>query len=139
MPILKTEILGSLIEISYEKNEYDKLISLIETFKERLKEFPNTGKVNDKNIIFLAALKAEDQLWEKKNLLEEYNDRDNSIKDQNTTIKKLNKEIIFLKDEISEMKSSSASEKNHNITLIEEINKMNVKIVSIQKKIKDSI
>ena len=39
MPILKIDILGSIIEINYEQNEYDKLIYLIKNFKNRLKEF----------------------------------------------------------------------------------------------------
>ena len=41
MPILKTEILGSLIEINYEESEKDKLRKVIEKFNERLLDFEN--------------------------------------------------------------------------------------------------
>ena len=62
MPILKTEILGTNIEINYEKNEYDKLNNLIEKFKLRLSQFPNDGRASSNQILFLAALKTEDEL-----------------------------------------------------------------------------
>ena len=64
MPILKTEILGSEIEIIYEEAEKEKLIKLINHFKQRLSEFPQNGKINDKAIIFFSALKIEDELEE---------------------------------------------------------------------------
>ena len=66
MPILKTEILGTNIEINYEKNEYDKLNDLIEKFKLRLSQFPNDGRASSSQILFLAALKTEDELDEVK-------------------------------------------------------------------------
>ena len=63
MPTLKTEILGSLIEINYEESEKDKLRKVIEKFNERLLDFENLrGKISDKKILILAALKAEDQI-----------------------------------------------------------------------------
>ena len=65
MPTLKTEILGSLIEINYEESEKDKLRKIIEKFNERLLDFENLrGKISDKKILILAALKAEDQIIE---------------------------------------------------------------------------
>ncbi|HJL58079.1 MAG TPA: cell division protein ZapA, partial [Alphaproteobacteria bacterium] len=65
MPTLKTEILGSPIEINYEESEKDKLIKIIEKFNDRLLDFENLrGKISDKKIIILAALKAEDQIIE---------------------------------------------------------------------------
>ena len=58
MPTLKTEILGSLIEINYEESEKDRLKKVIEKFNERLLDFENLrGKISDKKILVLAALK----------------------------------------------------------------------------------
>ena len=66
MPTLKTEILGSPIEINYEESEKDKLIKIVERFNDRLLDFDNLrGKISDKKILILAALKAEDQIIEK--------------------------------------------------------------------------
>ena len=65
MPNLKTNILGTQIEINFNKNEQDRLHKLIENFKIRLKEFEqNRGKVSDSKIFLLAALKLEDELEE---------------------------------------------------------------------------
>ena len=98
MPILKIDILGSKIEINYDKNEYDKLIYLIKNFKNRLKEFPNSGKIANSSIILLAALKAEDQLEEVKKLLDTFKVDKDDIKEKERTIQKLSSEIINLKD-----------------------------------------
>ena len=66
MPTLKTEILGSPIEINYEESEKDKLIKIVERFNDRLLDFDNLrGKISDKKILILAALKAEDQIIDK--------------------------------------------------------------------------
>ena len=63
MPILKTEILGSIIEINYEEKEKNKLLEIIEKFNDRLLGFKNLeGKVSINKIMLLAALKAEDQI-----------------------------------------------------------------------------
>ena len=63
MPILKTDILGTSIEINYRDGELDKLEKIIINFKNRLKEFEiHREKVSDSKIIFLAALKVEDKL-----------------------------------------------------------------------------
>ena len=63
MPTLKTEILGSPVEINYEESEKDKLIKIVERFNDRLLDFDNLrGKISDKKILILAALKAEDQI-----------------------------------------------------------------------------
>ena len=72
MPKFSTEILGSKIEINYEKKEREKLINLINNFKKRLGEFPNNGRISNITIMFLAALRAEDQLVEVKTLLENH-------------------------------------------------------------------
>lgn len=61
MPNIKTEILGSLIELEYKEEEKDKLLLVINKFKDRLEELKHLeGKISDKKILFIAALKAED-------------------------------------------------------------------------------
>ena len=51
MPILKTQILGSIVEINYATNEKERLLYIIEKFNQRLKEFKNLeGQVSDKKI-----------------------------------------------------------------------------------------
>ena len=64
MPILKTEVLGSLIEINYLEGEKDKLQRIILQFNNRISEFNKfKGKISDSKILFLAALKAEDKIF----------------------------------------------------------------------------
>ena len=90
MPILKTEILGTDIEISYEKNEYDKLNNLIEKFKIRLSQFPNDGIASSNQILFLAALKTEDELETMKKRINVNADEKN-LQNKNLVIESLNK------------------------------------------------
>ena len=87
MPILKTEILGIELEISYEKNDYDKLNHLIAKFKKRLSQFPNDGRASSNQILFLAALKTEDELETMKKQIDV----------------EANKEIILLKKELEKI------------------------------------
>ena len=69
MPILEINILGSVIEINYQEDEKEKLLDLIEQFKIRLSEFENIkGRFSDTKIILLAALKAEDNIYELKQI-----------------------------------------------------------------------
>ena len=139
MPIYKTEILGNKIEINYEKNDLEKLTKLINKFKERLNEFPNKDRINKSTVIFLAALKAEDQLEEIKSLLDNQSIIIDENHNKNLTIEKLNKEIINLNDKLSNLNSSNASEKNNSKKIFNEIEKLDIDLKSIQKKIKDSI
>ena len=139
MPIYKTEILGNKIEINYEKNDLEKLTKLINKFKERLNEFPNKDRINKSTVIFLAALKAEDQLEEIKSLLDNQSNIIDENHNKNLTIEKLNKEIINLNDKLSNLNSSNASEKNNSKKIFNEIEKLDIDLKSIQKKIKDSI
>jgi len=123
MPILKTEILGLEIEISYEKKDYDKLIHLIEKFKKRLSQFSNDGRSSSNQILFLAALKTEDELETMKKQIDV----------------EANKEIILLKKELEKIKSSSISsiqDKNSAIIEIKEIEKITR---LIQDRIKESV
>ena len=123
MPILKTEILGLEIEISYEKKDYDKLIHLIEKFKKRLSQFSNDGRSSSNQILFLAALKTEDELETMKKQIDV----------------EANKEIILLKKELEKIKSSSISsiqDKTSSIIEIKEIEKITR---LIQDRIKESV
>ena len=80
MPILKINILGSKIEINYQKDEKEKLIRLIEQFKLRLSELENLkGRFSDNKIIFLAALKVEDDIFELKKTLNNQKKMINSL------------------------------------------------------------
>ena len=57
MPTLKTEILGSIIEINYHEAEKEKLERLISKLRGRISEFNhNIGQISDSKIIFLASL-----------------------------------------------------------------------------------
>ena len=109
MPILKTEILGTVIEISYEKNEYDKLNNLIEKFKIRLSQFPNV----------------------------EANEKD--LQNKNIVIENLNKEIILLKKELDKIQSSNISHIQDNTSVLDKIKELGKKTKLIQDRIKESV
>ena len=123
MPILKTEILGTNIEINYEKNEYDKLNNLIEKFKLRLSQFPNDGRASSNQILFLAALKTEDELEIMKKQIDV----------------ETNKKIIILKKELEKIKYSNISSIQDNTSVIVEIKELEKIIKLIQNKIKESV
>ena len=132
MPILKTEILGTVIEISYEKNEYDKLNNLIEKFKIRLSQFPNDGRASSNQILFLAALKTEDELETMKKKI-------NVKENKNFVIESLNKEIILLKKELEKIQSSNISSIQDNNSIIDEIKELEKITKLIQDRIKESV
>tara|TARA_Y100000590_G_scaffold390765_1_gene466859 strand:+ start:18 stop:392 length:375 start_codon:yes stop_codon:yes gene_type:complete len=123
MPILKTEILGLEIEISYEKKDYDKLIHLIEKFKKRLSQFSNDGRASSNQILFLAALKTEDELETMKKQIDV----------------EANKEIILLKKELEKIKSSSISSIQDKTSAIIEIKEIEKITRLIQDRIKESV
>ena len=65
MPIHKTKIFNTTIDISYEKNDKNKLLDLISNLNNRIKKFSElSGKVSDIKIVILAALAIEDELAE---------------------------------------------------------------------------
>ena len=98
MPTLKTEILGSPIEINYEEFEKEKLIKIIEKFNDRLLDFDNLrGKISDKKILILAALKAEDQIIDRSLTKEKETEIINNKK-KGININDITQEIIQLKD-----------------------------------------
>ena len=138
MPILKTEILGTDIEISYEKNEYDKLNNLIEKFKIRLSQFPNDGRASSNQILFLAALKTEDELETMKKKIN-VNVNENNLQNKNLLIEDLNKEIILLKKELEKIKSSNISNIQDNNSVLAEIKELEKITKLIQDRIKESV
>ena len=123
MPTLKTEILGSIIEINYQEAEKEKLERLISKLRGRISEFNhNIGQISDSKIIFLAALKAEDHLEEIENLLEKKNKEKKISNDQKNIINKSTKEIISLKDQISKLESHKSSYEEIDFKTLKNIN-----------------
>ena len=123
MPTLKTEILGSIIEINYQEAEKEKLERLISKLSRRISEFNhNIGQISDSKIIFLAALKAEDHLEEIENLLEKKDKEKNISDDQKNIINNLTKEIISLKDQISKLESHKSSYEEIDFKTLKNIN-----------------
>ena len=138
MPILKTEILGTDIEINYEKNEYDKLNNLIEKLKIRLSQFPNDGRASSNQILFLAALKTEDELETMKKKIN-VNANEKNLQNKNIAIEGLNKEIILLKKELEQIKSSNISNIQDNNSVLAEIKELEKITKLIQDRIKESV
>ena len=137
MPTLKTEILGSLIEINYEEAEKDKLIKIIEKFKDRLLDFKNLeGKVSDNKILFFSALKAEDEIYDftnkSKSSLKEV---ENIYKKQIEKINNLNQEIIVLKDKINELNTKNSDLQNLNSKASNELDLIQKQLNSLTNKI----
>ena len=123
MPTLKTEILGSIIEINYQEAEKEKLERLISKLSRRISEFNhNIGQISDSKIIFLAALKAEDHLEEIQYLLEKKDKEKKINDDQKNIINNLTKEIISLKDQISKLESHKSSYEEIDFKTLKNIN-----------------
>jgi DNA repair exonuclease SbcCD ATPase subunit len=123
MPTLKTEILGSIIEINYQEAEKEKLERLISKLRGRISEFNhNIGQISDSKIIFLAALKAEDHLEEIENLLEKKDKEKKISNDQKNIINNLTKEIISLKDQIRKLESHKSSYEEIDFKTLKNIN-----------------
>jgi cell division protein ZapA (FtsZ GTPase activity inhibitor) len=139
MAILKIEILGSQIQINYEINEQEKLINLIENFKKRLNDFPNNERISNNTIIFLAALKAEDELAELKIIADKSLANIEKINKHVVTINKLNNEVTLLQNQLKESNLSNIYEKNISSKALEALDRFEKNLESIQKKIKDSI
>ena len=135
MPTLKTEILGSPIEINYEESEKDKLIKIVERFNDRLLDFDNLrGKISDKKILILAALKAEDQIIEK-NLTKEKEEEIINNKKKEININDITQEIIQLKDIESKLSDENSKLKNLITKAFSELDKMEKNIIDLTDKI----
>jgi len=135
MPTLKTEILGSPIEINYEESEKDKLIKIIEKFNDRLLDFENLrGKISDKKILILAALKAEDQIIDKSLTKEKETEIINNQK-KAININDITQEIIQLKDIESKLNIENSKLKNLISKAFSELDKMEKNIIDLTDKI----
>ena len=136
MPILETEIFGSKIEINYRKGEKEKLIDLIERFKKRLLEFKDIqGKVTDNKILFLAALKAEDHIFDLNKKFQLENKEKIVYKNLSLELNNKTKEIINLKDEILILSKENKRLNNLNEKAFEEIDRVNSKLSASIKRI----
>ena len=135
MPTLKTEILGSPIEINYEESEKDKLIKIIEKFNDRLLDFENLrGKISDKKIIILAALKAEDQIIENSLTNEKETEIINNKKKE-ININDITQEIIQLKDIERKLNIENSKIKDLISKAFNELDKMEKNIIDLTDKI----
>ena len=135
MPTLKTEILGSPIEINYEESEKDKLIKIIEKFNDRLLDFENLrGKISDKKILILAALKAEDQIIDSSLTKEKETEIINNKK-KGININDITQEIIQLKDIESKLSDENSKLKNLISKAFDELDKMEKNIINLTDKI----
>ena len=135
MPTLKTEILGSPIEINYEESEKDKLIKIIEKFNDRLLDFENLrGKISDKKILILAALKAEDQIIDRSLTKEKETEIINNQK-KAININDITQEIIQLKDIESKLNDENSKLKNLISKAFSKLDKMEKNIIDLTDKI----
>ena len=135
MPTLKTEILGSPIEINYEEFEKEKLIKIIEKFNDRLLDFDNLrGKISDKKILILAALKAEDQIIEKSLTKEKETEIINNKKKE-ININDITQEIVQLKDIERKLNVENSKLKNLISKTSSELDKMEQNIIDLTDKI----
>ena len=135
MPTLKTEILGSPIEINYEESEKDKLIKIVERFNDRLLDFDNLrGKISDNKILILAALKAEDQIIEK-NLTKEKEEEIINNKKKEININDITQEIIQLKDIKRKLNIENNELKNLISKAFSELDNMEKNIIDLTDKI----
>ena len=135
MPTLKTEILGSPIEINYEESEKEKLIKIIEKFNDRLLDFENLrGKISDKKILILAALKAEDQIIDSSLTKEKETEIINNQK-KAININDITQEIIQLKDIESKLNVENSKLKNLISKAFSELDKMEKNIIDLTDKI----
>ena len=135
MPTLKTEILGSPIEINYEESEKEKLIKIIEKFNDRLLDFDNLrGKISDKKILILAALKAEDKIFDRSLTKEKETEIINNQK-KAININDITQEIIQLKDIERKLNIENSKLKNLISKAFSELDKMEKNIIDLTDKI----
>ena len=135
MPTLKTEILGSLIEINYEDSEKNKLRKIIEKFNDRLLDFENLrGKISDKKILILAALKAEDQIIDQTLTKEKEEEIINKQK-KAVNINDITQEIIQLKDIKNKLSIENNDLKNLISKAFNELDKIEKNIINLTDQI----
>ena len=135
MPTFKTEILGSLIEINYQNSEKDKLMQIIEKFNNRLLDFKNLrGKISDKKILILAALKAEDQIIDTTLTKEKEEEIINKQK-KALNINDITQEIIQLKDIKNKLNIENNDLKNLISKAFGELDKIEKNIINLTDEI----
>ena len=136
MPILEAEIFGSKIEINYREGEKEKLINLIDRFKKRLLEFKDLqSKVTDSKILFLAALKAEDHIFDLNEKFLIQNKEKIISKNLSFEVDSKIKEIINLKDQILILNKENKRLKDLNEKALEEINRVNSRLSASIKRV----
>ena len=136
MPILEINILGSNIEISYQEGEKEKLLYLVKQFKLRLSKFENLKlRFADFKIILLAALKAEDIIYELKQTIDNKNKVIESSSIQQEQIDNKIREIVKLKDELFLLNQKNKDLEEQNNKIINEIEKLNNQLISFIDKI----
>ena len=136
MPILEINILGSNIEISYQEGEKEKLLYLVKQFKLRLSKFENLKvRFADFKIILLAALKAEDIIYELKQTIDNQNKAIESSSIQQGQIDNKIREIVKLKDELFLVNEKNKDFEEQNNKTMNEIEKLNNKLISLIDKI----
>ena len=136
MPILEINILGSNIEISYQEGEKEKLLYLVKQLKLRLSKFENLKvRFADFKIILLAALKAEDIIYELKQTIDNKNKVIESSSIQQEQIDNKIREIVKLKDELYLVNEKNKDLEDQNNKTINEIEKLNNKLISLMDKI----
>ena len=136
MPILEINILGSKIEISYQAGEKEKLLYLVKQFKLRLSKFENLKvRFADFKIILLAALKAEDIIYELNQTIENQNKVIESSTIQQEQIDNKIREIVKLKDELFLLNQKNKDLEEQNNKIINEIEKLNNQLISFIDKI----
>ena len=136
MPILEINILGSNIEISYQEGEKEKLLYLVKQFKLRLSKIENLKvRFADFKIILLAALKAEDIIYELKQTIDNKNKVIESSSIQQEQIDNKIREIVKLKDELFLVNEKNKDLEEQNNKTINEIEKFNNILISLIDKI----
>ena len=136
MPILEKNILGSKIKINYQEDEKEKLNHLIEQFNVRLSEFKNLkGRFSDSKIIFLAALKAEDNIDDLKQIIFNQKKIITSSNVQQEQIDTKIREIVDLKDQLSSLSEINKKLEEENKKTLNEFEKLNNKLTNLIDKI----
>ena len=134
MPKYKDKILNQEIDIQYENNDKQKLLSLIENLNSRLIKYNKLiGKVSENKIIILTALEIEDELKEQKKIISQKKSNQIKIDDKESTIEKLSSEIISLKDKIRNIELEQEQKKNDDLLIEKEIDAINILIKKLNQ------
>ena len=115
MPNIKLKILNRDIKLSYDLHEKEKLIESTNSINKKLEEYNNLiGKVSDHKILSILAIKLEAELLD---IRKENNNFLKKIKNKED----LNKENIFNKETIYNLKKKLRKKEEENEILIKKI------------------